>query len=188
MISKPEFKLPTTAPAEETILLADVFPLDAIVMGLSQRNKVGAVEELIHRLVKRGRVTPESESIFVQMILAREKMGTTALGNGVAFPHCRTSQSPGFLGVIGHERNGIPFDAIDGEPVHTIFLLLGPLDQRVQLFQLLGRISAIGRDKALRLLLRGCRTAEHVYSFLQEIDSNSGENVLAEDAGRSKTR
>ncbi len=150
--------------------LADVFPLAAIVIGLEQRTKEGAIAELVHHLVKLGKLAEGEEQPVIQSILAREKLGSTALGNGVAFPHCRTSLTERFIGVLGSNPRGIPFDAVDGEPVCNIFLILAPLDGREQHYEVLGRIAAIGRDKSQRLQLRGCRSAEAVHHFLQELD------------------
>jgi PTS system nitrogen regulatory IIA component len=106
----------------------------------------------------------------VQSILAREQLGSTALGKGIAVPHCRSSRTEKFVGVLGVEPRGVPFDALDGDPVYSIFLLLAPLDGRERHYEVLGRITAIGRDATLRLQLRGCRTAEAAYNFLLELD------------------
>lgn len=153
-----------------SIGLAEIFAPEAIVVGLEQRTKQGAVEELVHRLVERGRLGAAEEKAVVQSILAREKLGSTALGNGIAYPHCRTSVTEKFIGVLGLEPRGVPFDAVDGGPVQSIFLLLAPLDKREQHYEVLGRITAIGRDKSQRIQLRGCHTAEAVHHFLQELD------------------
>jgi PTS system nitrogen regulatory IIA component len=144
--------------------------LEAIVVGLEQRTKAGAIEEMVHQLVELGRLALGEEKAVVQSILAREKLGSTALGNGIAFPHCRTSLTETFTGVLALDLRGIPFDAVDGEPVSSIFLLLAPLDGREWHYEVLGRIAAIGRDKSQRLQLRGCRTAEAVHHFLRELD------------------
>jgi PTS system nitrogen regulatory IIA component len=111
------------------------------------------------------------------MILAREKAGSTALGNGIAMPHCRTGLVKKLVGVVGIDQHGLAFDAVDGEPVYVVFLLLAPLDDRAQHFDVLGQISAIGKDKALRLCLRGCQSPHDLNRFLQDWDRNLGDGV-----------
>jgi mannitol/fructose-specific phosphotransferase system IIA component (Ntr-type) len=150
--------------------LAEVFPPEAIVIGLVQRTKRGVVEELVHHLGELGHLGSGDATAVVESILAREKLGSTALGNGIAFPHCRSSLTERFVGVLGVDPHGIPFDAVDGEPVHSIFLLLAPLEGRESYYEVLGRITAIGRDKGRRVQLRGRRTPEAVHDFLQELD------------------
>jgi PTS system nitrogen regulatory IIA component len=150
--------------------LAQIFSPEAIIIGLAQRTKRGSVEELVHHLVELGHVGSGDAVAVVESILAREKMGSTALGNGIAFPHCRSSLTEKFIGVLGVDPRGIPFDAVDGEPVHSIFLLLAPLDGREWHYEVLGRIAAIGRDKSRRAQLRGCPSSEAVHDFLEELD------------------
>lgn len=150
--------------------LAGIFPPEAIVIGLMQHNKRGAVEELVHRLVELGTLGQGEEKAVVESVLAREKMGSTALGNGIAFPNCRSSLTEKFIGVLGLDSRGVSFDALDGEPVQSVFLLMAPLNDREKHFEVLGRITAIGRDKSLRLQLHGCRTAAAAHDFLKELD------------------
>jgi PTS system nitrogen regulatory IIA component len=159
-----------TRSVSASVGLAEIFPPEAIVIGLVQRSKRGVVEELVQRLVELRHLAEEDRKAVVESVLAREKMGSTALGNGIAFPHCRSSVTEKFKGALGLAPSGIPFDAVDGEPVQSIFLLLAPLDGREKHYEVLGRITAIGRDKGRRVQLRGCQTAEAVRDFLQELD------------------
>jgi mannitol/fructose-specific phosphotransferase system IIA component (Ntr-type) len=149
--------------------LSEVFPAEATLIGLRQRTKQGAIEEMVRHLVGLGHVGTALEKTVVEMVLAREKMRTTGV-NGIAFPHCRSSFTEKFVGVVAVDKEGIPFDALDDDQVHAIFLILAPLERREQHFKLLGRIIAIGEDKGQRLQLAGCRSAEGLHSFLQELD------------------
>jgi len=153
-----------------SIGLAQILPPEAIVIGLVQRTKRGVIEELVHHLVELGNVMQGQEKAVVESVLAREKLGSSALGNGIAFPHCRWSPLEKLIGVLGLEPRGILFDAVDGEPVHCVFLLMVPHNDRVNHYELLGRITAIGRDKSVRLQLRGCRTGAAAHEFLQKLD------------------
>ena len=159
-----------TGTVKIAIGLAEIFPPEAILVGLEHRNKQGVIEELVHHLAELGCITEEEEKPVVQSILARENLGSTALGNGIAFPHCRSSLTEKFIGVLGIDSRGVPFNAVDGEPVHSIFLILAPLDGREKHYEVLGKFMAIGRDKSQRVQLRGCRTPEAAHRFLQELD------------------
>jgi PTS system nitrogen regulatory IIA component len=150
--------------------LAEIFPPEAILLGLEKRTKRGVIEELVHHLVQLGHVGAGEEQAVVESVLAREKVSSTALGNGIALPHCRSSLTGRFLGVLGLDPRGISFDAVDGEPVQSVFLLLAPLAIWDKHYEVLGRITAIGRDKSRQVQLRGCRTPEAVHHFLQELD------------------
>ncbi|CAN5248493.1 PTS IIA-like nitrogen regulatory protein PtsN [soil metagenome] len=150
--------------------LAEIFPVEAIVIGLAQRTKRGAIVELVRQLVDLGHVKSGDSPAVLESILAREKLGSTALYDGIAFPHCRSSCVERFVGILGIEPDGIPFDAVSGGKVHSIFLFLAPLERREELFEVLGRITAIGRDKSRGVQFRGCRTAEAVHHLLLDSD------------------
>ncbi len=162
------------------VRLASIFPPEVTVIGPKQREKAGVVAELVGRLVKLGRVPPDVGGWLVDDVLEREKMGTTALGNGIAMPHSRSGRIKKLVGAVGIDHQGLAFDAVDGEPVYTVFLLLAPLDDKAQHFDVLGKISAIGRDKALRLYLRGCRSAQELSRFLQEWDRSMNPGLAAD--------
>jgi mannitol/fructose-specific phosphotransferase system IIA component (Ntr-type) len=161
--------LASTSPPLTTDL-ADIFPTEAILIGLQHRAKAGVIAELVHRLVETGRIAPEAEQSLIETIVARETMGSTALGNGVAFPHCRSSATESFVGAIGVDFNGVAFNAVDSAPVQVVFLLIGPLTKREQHFEVLARINSIGRSKAIRLQLAGCRSADRVNLVIRDCD------------------
>jgi PTS system nitrogen regulatory IIA component len=160
---------PTTVPKLQ-MTLADIFPPAAICLGLENRAKQSVIQELVRHLIDIGCVGVKSEAALVKAIMARETLGTTALGNGIAFPHCCSSVAERFVGVLALDKRGVAFGAVDGAPVFAIFLLIVPLEERAQQHEVLGKITAIGRDKSLRLQLRGCRTADAVHHLLQDLD------------------
>jgi PTS system fructose-specific IIC component len=158
-----------TSPVSNSPALSEVFPPGAVLIGLQQQTKQGAIEEMVRHLIGLGHLDAALEKTVVEMVLAREKIGSTGV-NGIAFPHCRGSFTERFLGVVVVDKDGISFDALDGDRVHAVFLILAPLEGREQHFELLARIAAIGKDKGQRLQLRGCRSAERLHAFLQELD------------------
>jgi len=107
------------------------------------------------------------------MILAREKAGSTALGNGIAFPHCRCDSTDKFVGAVAIESRGIHFDAVDKSLVHVVFVVVGPLSNREEYFDVLGRINSIGNYKAIRLLLSTSSSTEGVSRILRKFDAEN---------------
>jgi mannitol/fructose-specific phosphotransferase system IIA component (Ntr-type) len=160
----------TNAAASTTWSLAEIFPESAIHMPLESRSKEGLVRELIRQLVNVGAVLPESEAALVNETMARETLGTTALGNGVAFPHCCTTYSDRLVGALGIDHRGVRFESLDGGPVYAIFLLVAPRAKRDLQYEILGKIAALGRDKGIRTQLRGCRNAAAAHRILLELE------------------
>lgn len=153
-----------------SVRLADVFPPEAVITELDKLPKHFVIEKLVHHLVSNRQVMAEEESTLLEQILVREKLGTTAVGNGIAVPNCLSPLTDRFRGVLGSCQKGIDFNAVDGERVRTVFLVVGPPHRREEHFELLGRIAAIGRDKCLRMQLLGCPTAQAISHFLCELD------------------
>jgi len=153
--------------------LADIFPPEAVALGVEQRTMAGVIRELVHRLVENQRIAPADEQSLVDMVLAREKLGSTALGHGFAFPHCRASVTETFVGAVAIDNEGIEFNSIDKGLAHVVFLLVGPLKNRETHFEVLGRIVGIGRQKPMLLQLRGSRSPEDVCEWLKEWDADN---------------
>ncbi|MBI3466639.1 MAG: PTS sugar transporter subunit IIA [Planctomycetes bacterium] len=151
--------------------LTDVFCRGGMMVGLTARNRDEIVAEMISRLVETGHIDEANQAPLIKAVLARELMGSTALGNGIAFPHCRTSLVNDFVGCIAVDRDGVGFQSLDRSPVHAVFLLIGPLDRREQFFDILARISGLGRNTAWRYQLRSSRSPDDITSILEEIDA-----------------
>jgi mannitol/fructose-specific phosphotransferase system IIA component (Ntr-type) len=154
--------------------LAEIFRPGAIVVGLNSRTKPGAIQELVHRLSELGHLDADGAQAVVEGVCAQEKRASTAVYDGMAFPHLRSGLAERFVGALAIDPGGIPFDSVGGGPVYSIFLLLAPLEKREGLYGVLGRLVAIGRDKSRRAQLRGCRTPEAAHDFLQEMDREAG--------------
>jgi PTS system nitrogen regulatory IIA component len=157
-------------PEVRRMTLCDVFPAEAVVFGLKDRTKAGVIAELVRRLVALGRIPAKHEESLVEALLARERGGTTALWQGLAMPNVRTSLTERFAGVLAIDPKGVPFDAIGGGLVKVLFLLVAPLEQREECFELLGKIAAAGKNKSVILQLAGCSSAAEVQRVLQELD------------------
>jgi mannitol/fructose-specific phosphotransferase system IIA component (Ntr-type) len=154
---------------EPGVALADIFPPEAVVAPVRGTDRPTVVRELVGRLVRLGRLPAADEEPVVQGILAREAVGSSLVGGGVALPNCWKSTTEEFVGAVGLAPGGVAFDA-GSEPVYAAFLLVAPPDRRDRYFEVLGRVAALGADKTQRLRLRACRTPDEVHRFLTELD------------------
>src|SRR5262245_24802402 len=128
--------------------LAEIFRPEAVLLGLTNRTKHGAIRELVHRLGALGHVSAEQEESVVEGIRGQERRATTAVYDGMAFPHWRSDLTERFVGVLGIDPAGIPFDSVGGGPVYCIFLFLAPPERREEFYEVIGRLVAIGRDRS----------------------------------------
>ena len=85
-----------------------------------------------------------------RVLLEREQLGSTGIGNGVAIPHGKLSDMQELLLCLGRSRNGINFEAVDKRPVHLIVMLLSPKSMAEEYLQGLAQVSRILKDSSIR--------------------------------------
>jgi mannitol/fructose-specific phosphotransferase system IIA component (Ntr-type) len=107
--------------------LRDLLDEASVKVGLESVDKEECIEELVDVLVRGGRIADRAGAL--KALRTRETMATTGIGKGVAVPHGKHDSIPKLVAVFGTSREGIEFDAIDGEPVHMVVLLLASSDQ-----------------------------------------------------------
>lgn len=107
--------------------LRDLLDEASVKVELESVDKEECIEELVDVLVRAGRIADRAGAL--KALQAREAMATTGIGKGVALPHGKHDCIPELVAALGTSRQGIEFDAIDGEPVHLVVLLLASSDQ-----------------------------------------------------------
>ncbi|MEZ6139860.1 MAG: PTS sugar transporter subunit IIA [Zavarzinella sp.] len=101
---------------------------EAIVPELEATTKSGVIRELVVKLQEAGCFAANQIDHVIAELHAREQLSSTGIGRGVAIPHTRFEEVSSLVGTIGISRAGIPFDSIDDEPVHFVFLLISQPD------------------------------------------------------------
>lgn len=149
--------------------IMDFLSPEAIIVELKAADKKSAIVELVEVLKTTKKVKKTDE--IIDVVLEREKLGSTGIGQGVAIPHGKTDVLQEQAGVLGISHKGIEFNSLDGEPVHIIFLLVGPVEVAGQHLKALSRISRLFKDKFLRQAIRDAKTTEEVVKIIQQEDS-----------------
>ncbi len=145
--------------------LGDLISLNGVIPQLRARNKKQALLELA---VKAAEITGINSGVIYETILQRERLGSTGLGRGIAIPHGRLSRLDHVVTVFARLDVPIDFDAIDGEPVDLLFLLLTPEQAGADHLKALARISRVLRDPHTTEKLRASRDRAVLYAVLTE--------------------
>lgn len=161
----------TTATRRQAITLESVFCPDCIVQIPSGIPKETVLKQLLRSLAFAGLLRDVSVCELAEALMERESHGTTALGKGLAIPHLRTDAVCRIVGAVGVAPEGVDFQSLDGAPTKVVFLVLWPTEQREQHFELMGRLSALLRDKSMLMCLQGQRKANLVYEYLKDLDA-----------------
>ena len=137
---------------------------EAVLLDVKATEKVPALREITALLA--GNAAVVDAAAFSHEILAREKTGTTALGNAVAIPHARTDQCREIVIAVGRSTQGIDYGAPDGQPVHLVFLIGTPKHLVTEYLRVVGGLARIlSRDTVRQQLLAAPNTA----AFIQTI-------------------
>lgn len=152
----------------EKLRILDFLKPSAIHVDLAATTKKAVIEELVALLMKDGKVKDAKATIDV--LLEREKLGSTGIGQGIAIPHAKTDQAAEVIAAFGLSKRGVQFDALDGEPAYIFFLLVAPPDAAGLHLKALARISRLLKDKFFRQSLRDVRDPNEVIKIIREED------------------
>lgn len=143
--------------------ISDLLEPERVVAHLRATSKKQALQDLSRRAAQ---ITGESERAIFDVLMERERLGTTGVGNGIAIPHGKLSSLDQLYGIFARLDQPIDFDAIDERPVDLIFLLLAPETAGADHLKALARVSRLLRDKSACEKLRGTEDSEAIYALL----------------------
>jgi PTS system nitrogen regulatory IIA component len=139
---------------------------DLVLPRLAARDREWVLKEMSARM--EARHAPGLNGGLMEKLLKREELGTTAIGKGVAVPHCRAKgiKSPALL--LGLSPDGVSFQAVDGRPSHVFFLLISPEDNPGSGLRLLAEIAGlVRRSRGLAAKLLKAATPQEIIGVLR---------------------
>ena len=120
------------------------------------------------RSCRAGEITGVQERQIFDVLLERERLGTTGVGNGIAIPHGKLADVKQMFGLFARLEHSVDFEAIDEQPVDLIFLLLAPEGAGADHLKALSRIARVLRDADTVAKIRGTKDANAIHAFLSE--------------------
>ena len=148
--------------------ILDYLKEEWIITDLQGTDKSSVLRELVSVLVEP--VQAGSLEDLLQVLLEREKLESTGIGDGIAVPHGRLKKLEDFYISFGRSTKGIDFDSIDGKPSHLFFLVMAPENSAVNNLKLLGRIVTLLKDPSFRKQLMEAHSHQELFSFISEED------------------
>ena len=149
--------------------IVDFLNEKAISADIKATTKDGVIRELVDLLAKAEGLKNKEE--LVKVLLGREVLGSTGIGQGVGIPHGKTNSVKKLVAAFGVCHQGVNFDALDGEPVYLFFLLVAPEDSAGPHLKGLARISRLLRDKYFRDSLRSLTDEKTILKLIREEDA-----------------
>ena len=145
------------------MLVADLLAPNAVIPALKVNGKKQALHEIAARAAE---LSGQNERAVLDVLVQRERLGSTAVGSGVAIPHGKLPKLDRLFGLFARLAKPIDFEALDSQPVDLIFLLLAPESAGADHLKALARIARLLRDPAIARKLRESEDADALYSVL----------------------
>lgn len=145
----------------------------AVISDLKATTKKEVIEELVDSLVKAGAIEKKIRNKLVEVLMAREALGSTAIGQGVAIPHGKCENVTKLTAALGISKKGVDFDSLDGEPAYIFFLLAAPLDSAGPHLKALQRITRLLKDKYFRENFKSAKDEKAILALLTQDESQT---------------
>jgi PTS system nitrogen regulatory IIA component len=159
--------------------LSDLVAPNAIIPALRVNGKKQALQEIA---AKAADLSGQNERTIFEILMQREKLGSTGVGNGIAIPHGKLPKLDKLFGLFARLERPIDFEALDGQPIDLVFLLLAPEGAGADHLRALARVARLLRDPDVARKLRESRDAEALYAVLAMSPTDTGAS-----AGRAQS-
>jgi PTS system nitrogen regulatory IIA component len=148
--------------------IKQILSKNCVLAKLTSTTKEGAIQELATLLAQSNPAVSREETI--QILMEREKLGSTGIGNGVAIPHGKLGALSQIVTGFGRSPEGIDFESQDGKPAHLFFVLLAPENAASLHLKALARLSRLLKDSHFRNKLMEAQDADRIYSEIVNED------------------
>ena len=146
--------------------LTDILPEGLIIQSLHGADKDAVLRELAQCMAE---AQPKiNAQRLADVLWEREKLGSTAIGDGIAIPHGKLAALPTVVAAFGRHRAGVDFQSLDGKPTRLFFLLVAPEDSVGQHLKALARVSRLLKDPAFRERLLTAESPDAIYQAICE--------------------
>ena len=148
--------------------IAEFLREDLILPDLQVTEKAGVLRELCTPLARAHGLEPGR---LTEVLLEREKLGSTGVGDGVAIPHGKLPGVPNLLAAFGRSKRGVDFAAIDGKPTYLFFVLFAPENSAGIHLKALARISRLFKQPQFRQAILSAEGAPAIFRLISEEDA-----------------
>ncbi len=153
--------------------IMDFLSKKAILPDIKSTKKEEVLKELVDVLIGAEEIEKRCRNKLIDALMARESLGSTAIGQGIAIPHAKTDCVNKLVAAFGLSKKGIDFDSLDGEPAYIFFLLVAPQDSAGPHLKALARISRLLKDKYFRDNLRTCTDDKSIIKIISQEDEKT---------------
>ena len=151
--------------------LSEILAIDNIISELKAKDKKGVLGELAEVIANYD--ANIDKGMLVKVLIEREHLGSTGIGDGVAIPHGKLSSVKQPIVSFGRSKKGLDFDSMDGQPAFLFFLLLAPENSSGVHLQVLTKIARILKSSTFRKALMKVKSREEIYQTIIQTDGDT---------------
>jgi fructose-specific phosphotransferase system IIA component len=148
----------------------DFLSKKAMGADIKSTKKEDVIREMVDLLITSEEIDKKYRNKLIEQLMAREALGSTAIGQGVGIPHTKSECVNKLIASFGLSQNGVNFDSLDGEKAYIFFLLIAPIDSAGPHLKALARISRLLKDKYFRDALRECKDEKSILKVITQED------------------
>jgi PTS system nitrogen regulatory IIA component len=138
-----------------------------IIPEITSADRNSALEEMVRFLKGKDKIRKDKE--LLEKLIQREKLGSTAIGDGIAIPHCKLKEAESPILALGISKKGVRFEALDGKPSHIFFLVISSPDDPGQNLQILASIALLVRKAgSLQKRILAAKNPRKVLEIIRE--------------------
>jgi nitrogen PTS system EIIA component len=151
--------------------LSEIIDEGSIIPELQAQDKKGVLEELAAAIANHQPAVDKSD--LVRVLLERERLGSTGIGDGVAIPHGKLTGVRNPIISFGRSKKGLDFESMDGQPAYLFFLLVAPEHSAGLHLKALAKIAKILKSSSFRKRLMGAASRDDIYRAIIQTDDDS---------------
>ena len=151
--------------------LLDILSAGSTLIDLKGETKEDIIAELIDTLAVGDAISDRDK--VLQAVLEREKIMSTGIGDGIAIPHGKSDAVERLVAVLGTQRRGVDFEALDGEPAYVFFLLVSPANVSGPHIKALARISRLLKNDDFKKKLIAAETSAEIIEIIEVEERNT---------------
>jgi PTS system nitrogen regulatory IIA component len=149
--------------------ITDILSLDLVIADLKGTTKPDVLNELAKALTSKYKEI--SLGNLIAVLAERERLGSTAIGDGIAIPHGKLRGVTKIIGAFGRHVQGVDFDSLDGGPSQLFFVLVAPEDSASLHLKALARVSRLLKEGSFREHLIAAKDSAEIYRLIKEEDT-----------------
>ncbi len=154
--------------------ITDFLCKGAVTSDLKAATKSEVIQEMVASLIDAGAIDKKNKNKIIDILIARESLGSTAIGQGIAIPHGKSESVDKLVATLAVSKKGVNFDSLDGEPAFIFFLLIAPADSAGPHLKALARVSRLLKDKFFRDSLKNTKSPKDIIELISQEDSRIG--------------